>query len=84
MPEDTEFMDENDMAIGSVSVATAQSSISEIADYQGGVSEGAEDGPSGNDDMNDFFFKAPYFGIIIIVLVVVIVISVAFAAVKKK
>ncbi len=84
IPEDMEFMEESDMTIGSVDVTTAQSSISEIADYQGGVSEGAEDGPSGDNDVNDFFFKEPYFGIIILVLVVVIVISVAFAAMKRK
>jgi hypothetical protein len=84
MPEDMEFMDEDDMTMGSVDVDIAKNNINEIADYQGGVSQETNDGPSGGDDASDFFFKEPYFGIIIMVLVVVIVVSVVFAAVKRK
>ena len=84
LPVDMDFMEESDTTIGSVEVATAQNSISEIAEYQGGVSEEAENDPNDSGDVNDFFFKEPYFGIIILVLVAVIVISVAFAAIKRK
>lgn len=78
------LMEEDDATIGSVDASVAQSNIQEIEDYQGSISEEAEDGPGTGDDINDFFFKEPYFGIIIIVLVVVVVISVVFAAVRKK
>jgi len=84
LPVDMDFMEEFDTTIGSVEVATAQNGISEIAEYQGGVSEEADNGPGDSGDANDFFFKEPYFGMIILVLVAVIVISVAFAAIKRK
>jgi hypothetical protein len=78
------LMDDSDTTIGSVDASTAKSNIQEIADYQGSISEEADDGPGTGEDINDFFFKEPYFGIIIVVLVVVVVISVVFAAVKRK
>ena len=78
------LMDDGDTTMGSVDASTAKSNIQEIADYQSSISEEAEDGPSTGGDINDFFFKEPYFGIIIVVLVIVVVIAVVFAAVKRK
>lgn len=82
IPDVTEFVDEDEMTMGSVTPSTALNNIQEIADYQGSVIQG--DDSSDGGDMNDFFFKEPYFGIIILVLVVVIVIAVVFVAVKRK
>jgi hypothetical protein len=78
------LMEDGNDTLGSLDASVAKTNIQEIADYQGSISEEAEDGPSTGDDINDFFFKEPYFGIIIVVLVVVVVISVVFAAVRKK
>lgn len=82
IPDVTEFVDEDEMTMGSVSATTALSNIQEIADYQGSVIQGEDTSDGG--DMNDFFFKEPYFGIIILVLVVIVVISVVFVVVKRK
>ncbi|NYT15123.1 MAG: hypothetical protein GKC02_04075 [Methanomassiliicoccales archaeon] len=84
MPFELPEMSEDDTTLGSMDASTAKTGIQEIADYQSSISEDAEDGPATGGDINDFFFKEPYFGIIIVVLVVVVVISVVFAAVKRK
>lgn len=78
-------LEENSLEMGSSDPGTAKSQISTIEEFQGSISEEAESGTSESGDaMNDFFFKAPYFGFILVALVIVIVVSALYAGIRRK